>query len=84
MMPTWPASGEHDERAVGLGLFRFELAGRSYVGHIGLFIGSQALAVWDEADGTIYVVIGNRSKFDVGRVVARLSEVARAAGSGEP
>jgi D-alanyl-D-alanine carboxypeptidase len=81
MLPRWPAEGEHDERAVGLGLFRFDLRGRSHVGHAGLFIGSQALAVWDEADGTIVVVAGNRSSFDVNRVAARLGDIARGEGA---
>lgn len=80
MLPRWPATGEHGERAVGVGLFRFNIGGRTFIGHAGLFIGSQAVAVWDELDGTIYVVIGNRSPFDVNRVVARLGDIARRAG----
>jgi D-alanyl-D-alanine carboxypeptidase len=81
MLPRWPAEGEHDERAVGLGLFRFDLRGRSYIGHAGLFIGSQALAVWDEVDETIVVVAGNRTSFDVNRVAARLGDVVRGGGA---
>lgn len=72
MLPSRPATGKHHEVAVGLGLFRFEFGGRRFVGHEGLFVGSQALAGWAEDDGTLVVLIGNRSSFDEGPIVGRL------------
>lgn len=72
MLPSRPATGKFHEVAVGLGLFRFDFHGRSFVGHEGLFVGSQALAGWTEDDGTLLVLIGNRSSFDLAAIAERL------------
>jgi D-alanyl-D-alanine carboxypeptidase len=62
----------------GLGIARYEIDGREYWGHAGLFIGSQGYALFDPKRRVHIAVLGNVSKFDADRVVEQLGRALEA------
>lgn len=74
-----PASnpGLPEQNGSGLGLMRLEVVGQELIGHVGVFMGSTAIAMYSPDDHSIIVVTCNLSNPDLVNVLADLQEVIR-------
>ena len=71
-----PNPGIPEQTGYGLGLMQFEVNGKQLIGHIGWFMGSSSIIVYDPLDQIIFAVTCNLSTPDLVQVMAGLREVA--------
>ena len=61
----------------GIGLFRIGIDGIDYLGHLGLFVGSQALVIFSPTSGGAMAVVGNLSESRVFDIAAQFAAEIR-------
>lgn len=71
-----PNPGIPEQTGYGLGLMQFEVNGKQLIGHIGWFMGSSSIIIYDPLDQIIFAVTCNLSTPDLVQVMAGLREVA--------
>jgi len=76
-MTSFTEGGDKKERYnkfFGRGLFRFDVLGGT-IGHLGLFIGSEALVIYHPEKRYVIALIGNVSKFEKDGLVADIISI---------